>query len=418
MLSISSTRKEFASSEHRSLGNVKLYGLSADFQNFAMPGGAKLSFGEIIALAGDFFGIALDPISLGSTEKARRSRFLAAYATLADCAPANVYRITNEIALEYNDAKLALAEDKTEACGINKITEDETKIYLETTKGNYLLLAAHNLDHFNHQALVAYQTGYTLAMEAAVAAGKLSDPAAQQKQLEYAYTLLAFSSHFMTDLFASGHIRTPRAELEAQFGPDVGSLLTLFQHNEDGDQGLEVQAGNVGDNTTSTWTAYGDGHLFEKKSKDNQDRALKAVQESANELYQAFLKKEAVPFSQSVVVKLIPDVIEKKHSPMFKLGDNNNLLCRIPMGVAASNEYVELTRLKAIEILAYHGENYLESTIKTKIAAVKKKLEAEEAKAKNGFCHFLSNTIFCHSKQKQQAKDEKPVIGNSNSLAS
>ena len=227
MLPMPQLRKEFTSSEHQSLGDVKLPGLSEDFRYFVLKSGVTLTFGEIIALAGDFFGIALKPVSLGSTEQDRRKRFLEVYATLDNSQPEIVYKITNVIGKEYKDAKLAVARKKSEANAINKIVVDETKIYLDSTNFNYLNLSEHNLDHFNQQAHIAFQTGYKLAIEAAVAASNLSDVDAQQEQLKYAYSLLAFSCHFLTDLFASGHIRTCRADLENQFGPEIGSLVSI-----------------------------------------------------------------------------------------------------------------------------------------------------------------------------------------------
>ena len=71
MKPMSLLNKEFDSSEHKSLGNIKLQGLGNNFEKFTFPGGAQLSFGEIIALAGDYFGVALKPFSLGTTEKDR-----------------------------------------------------------------------------------------------------------------------------------------------------------------------------------------------------------------------------------------------------------------------------------------------------------------------------------------------------------
>jgi hypothetical protein len=381
--------KEFDSSEHKSLGNVQLPGLPR-FTRFIFPGGARLTFGEIIALAGDYFGIALEPISQGITLQDKKNRFLAAYSTLAQCSPADVERLTNEFVTEADAAISAIADEKSETAGIDEVTANETEIALESTKGNFLILAEHNLDHFNKQALDAFETGYMLAMQAALDASMLSDQTAKQNKLAYAYALLAFACHFMTDLFASGHMRTPRANLEAQFGAEIGSLLSLFQHNEDGDSGLEVTANDA------IWRAYGDGHLFEKKSKENQDRALQAVQVAVNEIHQVFLEQKLIPLSQSTVLKLIPTPTETNLPPMFKLSENAKLLCRIPIKAETSNNYAELTRTKALEILVYHAEIYLEQSIAERITAGKKILENLEKRLQDDYTKLQSQSIFSH----------------------
>ena len=91
--------EEFEAVEHENIGNkVRLrfpgYGgedqevLSTD-RPLRLPNGLQLSFGQIIALAGDFYGIPEDPI-IDPSEKpekitaGRRDRFSAAYSTLAN----------------------------------------------------------------------------------------------------------------------------------------------------------------------------------------------------------------------------------------------------------------------------------------------------------------------------------------------
>jgi len=400
-MSLNRLNKEFDSSEHKSLGNVKLPGLSAEFNKFAFqPGGAELTFGEIIALAGDYFGVEQEPIALGETEEERRKRFLDAYATLANCPSEKVYALTNIFVNEEAAAKEAISEGVDETVGMDKITPEETKIALKSTDGHYLTLALHNLDHFNKFAQIAYDTGYTLAMEAAVEAANLEDTTAQQKKLEYAYTLYAFGCHFMTDLFAAGHMRTPTAELREKFGAEIGSTLTFLQHNEDGDLGLVVEGGNINDDTVSQWMAYGDGHLFEKKSLENQSRALNTVQLGVNELYQAFETKQAKPAHESGVKKLIPNPLSKNHPPMFKVNDGK-LLCRVPLEGEPVDQYEKLNHLKAYEILAIHAKKMAHTAIVDKIneckLQVEKKLKEKEENLKK------------QATAEQQTNQNKPI---------
>lgn len=399
--------KEFDSAEHKSLGNITLPGLAENFKKFVFqPGGAELTFGEIIALAGDYFGVEEEPIALGETDKERCKRFLDAYATLANCPSEKVYNLTNEFVKEEEAAKLAITQGLAETVGEDKVAAEETKIALINTDGHYLTLLLHNLDHFNKYAHVAYETGYALAMDAAVEASKLTGPE-QQKQLEYAYTLYAFGCHFMTDLFAAGHMRAPRGELEDTFGPEVGSTLTFFQHNEDGDRGLEVEAESINDKTIARWTAFGDGHLFEKKSMENQARALAAVQLGVQEIYQAFENKKAKPASESGVKKLIPSPLTTNHPPMFKV-ENKKLYCRVPLTGEPVDQYEELTHLKAYQILAIHAEKAAYKGIKDKIASCRLKLEAdlevlskkiEPAKQskQGGYSNHISQSVFMNT---------------------
>ncbi len=405
MLSSSShLTKEFDSSEHQSLGEVTLPGLPAGSTHFTFPGGAKLTFGQIIALAGDYFGVALEPISLGADRDEKQKRFLAAYRELANCPSDDVYRLTKEFDIEEKEAKSAIAEAKAESDGINKVTTKETEIALKSTRGKYLTLAEHNLDHFNTQAHDAFWTGYELAMTAAVSASKLPKRTAREQRLEHAYKLLAFACHFMTDLFASGHMRAPRAELEATFGAEIGSLLTLFQHNEDGDMGLEVTA-KTKDGIKQTWRAYGDGHLFEKKSTENQNRALSTVQEAVNEIHQAFLHQKFTTQNQSALVEMIPTITANNHPPMFKLDANGKLLCRIPIGGEPKNTYTELTKEKAVEILEHHFVKFIEQSIKDRITGYITALKADVKKIKDDFKQLPSQSIFSKSKDANQTNE-------------
>ena len=74
-----------------------------------LPNGLELSFGQIIALAGDFYGVP-EHLIIDPTEKAekvssgRRKRFIAAYSTLAN---ANYKLIKEELdqLLKNNDKR-------------------------------------------------------------------------------------------------------------------------------------------------------------------------------------------------------------------------------------------------------------------------------------------------------------------------
>ena len=67
-------------------------------------------------------------------------------------------------------------------------------------------MAANNHDHFLPYAKDAYLTGHQLAMEKAKEAGKHGGKESKHL-LHEAFSLDGFACHFLTDSFASGHIR-------------------------------------------------------------------------------------------------------------------------------------------------------------------------------------------------------------------
>jgi hypothetical protein len=230
-----------------------------------------------------------------------------------------------------------------------------------------LMLALHNIDHFNDYAVSAFSAGYELAMRAAVRAADESDEKTQQEQLAYGYTLLAYACHFITDRFAAGHIRTPRMELDQMFNPEIGSLLAFFQHNEDGDLGLELQSASVDDPTLTPFMAYGDGHLFEMRDSECRQRVMKAVQVAADEVYQAFVSKKAIAFKDSVLNRLIPTVANNNHSPLFKMNDDGELMYRFYVTDPYSDCYVKLNRIRAIGIIIEKAGQFVGTAIGDKI---------------------------------------------------
>ena len=69
--------------------------------------------------------------------------------------------------------------------------------------GRMLKLAAHNHDHFLPYAKDAYLIGHQLALDKAREANRSKS----KRILHEALSLDAFACHFLTDSFASGHIR-------------------------------------------------------------------------------------------------------------------------------------------------------------------------------------------------------------------
>lgn len=84
---------------------------------------------------------------------------------------------------------------------------------------SYLELAEINWDHFGDDALTAYSAGHEVALSKAY-----------NGNLERAYTMNAFADHFLEDLFAAGHVRTPRRLLHSQNNISA-DLCAKVQHH-------------------------------------------------------------------------------------------------------------------------------------------------------------------------------------------
>jgi len=115
-----------------------------------------------------------------------------------------------------------------------------------------------------------------MAIDQMLAARSRSTPNAQGQvvsfagnaDFDYGLVIEAFAFHYLTDLFSSGHLRTPRGYLRehcqdetvlGQLGPDaLGGALSSCMHDEDNILGLLVHARGAADTEANWWIAYGD----------------------------------------------------------------------------------------------------------------------------------------------------------------
>ena len=202
-------KKKFSSNEHNHIGKI----IQMDeLRVLTLPNGVEIEFGQIIALAGDFYGLPKQPIidpSKGQDEEdsGRQQRFRDAYNTLA--------RAPKDELMEELDKLLATLEKESEngktidAKTWDKITGGKWLGPLPMKGGRMLQLAENNHDHFLPHAKGAYLTGHQLAIEKAREAGNDRGPDKDKSKrlLHEAFSLEAFALHFLTDSFASGHIR-------------------------------------------------------------------------------------------------------------------------------------------------------------------------------------------------------------------
>jgi len=293
----------FEGGEHTAIGDSAFLYFSASDPGtpayrvqLALPNGLSLTYGQIVALGGDFYGIPDKPISDGTTQADRVTRFTNAYNTLAVATHAvtEAPQILQVMQIEITAVNKALDEGKP-ASGVykalgdtlsekwNRITGGGSIISPWYPMGRYLQLSATNWDHFSQHAVLAYQAGHAAALAQALSAR--SQPANQQRQaLSWAYAMNAFADHFLSDLFSGGHIRSPRKELYSTVTPaDLGGLLTRAMHDEDSLWGL-----NVTNTTSNAWRAYGDKRYFDTVDLANKILVDVAVQDSVDEVFGAF----------------------------------------------------------------------------------------------------------------------------------
>lgn len=294
----------FEGGEHRAIGDSVLLrfaaadaGTRAGSLPLVLPNGLELTYGQIVSLGGDFYGIPDRPISDGTTPQERIDRFTAAYESLAT-APAAVdeaKQILDVMQIEIDAVNAAIAAGGSPSAEYaklgdtlsgewNRITGGGSIIHSMIPPGRYLKLAATNWDHFGYHAVLAYQAGHAAALKQAAAASGSPEP---RLELMRAYAKNAFADHYLSDLFSSGHLRTPRKELYESVTPSaVGSLLSRFMHDEDCRWGLIVVNRKP---VPERWHAYGDKRYFDMVNADNQQRVDAALQLSVDEVFQAFL---------------------------------------------------------------------------------------------------------------------------------
>lgn len=338
-----------------------------------------LSFGDITALAGDFYGAMLlsETISqAGINFEDRCKNFRHIFNTLVKAPQEEVSKILGMFKAEQAMAEKAKAHHLQAHRFFTKTTDSRCMTYTEIKDHHekrsvlrafrtlvigdhtYTELLKYNFDHFNLKgdAKTAYTIGHYLALKEAEAAGKEND----FTRLQQAYAIEAFASHFLTDTFASGHMRVPRRELFA-FAAEyslakadvIGGLLANAQHNEDGRNGLWVSNAR-GD----TWQAFGDGYLFDEsasaaKSIYIASEAVAAGICDIGKMYYTTFNGDLGDYAYSAL-DYIPKPMDPGQNspqsyPLFKLeeridADGNKtsiILCRSKVGDPRCSHYAE-----------------------------------------------------------------------------
>lgn len=312
----------------------------------------SLTAGEVVALAGDFFGLPDKPISFGNNEKSgevcdskQEDNFMQAYQTLMD--EKNRKQIDNILAYIKEQSS---AHDSGESIVFKKdssfksnlkfsIMSDESNLPCSFRNNRYIQLALKNFDHFGKDALRAFLAGHYYAV-------KLAQVANNDSNFRKAIGATLFACHFLTDLYASGHIRTPRREiLNAILGntldtfPDlrqissiklvIAGLLAKKMHDEDCKNGLNVRSIIL----DKDWQSFGDGSYFSPSNKVNAEVACETVALALLDVVHAYKgqKSEIKLMDDDYLTKYLPISDENANymKPLYKVNeDRTEVICR------------------------------------------------------------------------------------------
>jgi len=276
----------------------------------------------MIALAGDYFG----PVSArGEISK-------------SICLGETVYDRRKLLMFYYSDftgANRPIDPDylrKIDAFWASRLADRKTPFPWRTWTAKALDYAKMNLDHFadvmvdapersdlrgQRCAHVAYRTAHQAAIDMASEARQKTDDTVRKKMLIDAYGLNSWADHFLTDMFAPGHLRTPRQAIlkkkndcswKQETSVIHSGLLANQMHDEDNMNGLIVK-NSRGD----VWWAYGDSLFFDPRNGRNRQLLAEAVQTSVQEVVFAYCRGART--KPEVVLPPLPSVSGKTAPP-------------------------------------------------------------------------------------------------------
>eukprot|EP00026_Physarum_polycephalum_P004551 Phypoly_transcript_04573.p1 GENE.Phypoly_transcript_04573~~Phypoly_transcript_04573.p1 ORF type:complete len:448 (+),score=65.47 Phypoly_transcript_04573:60-1403(+) len=304
------------------------------------------TYGDMVGFAGDFFGPVneLSIICTASSQIEAKTLFYKAFIQMWNTTDVGyIQRIRNEMQREID--AIAANPGVFPYAVFAKLPESRWGSVFRS-KLELGLLLTNNLDHFASCAVFAYSAGHLFAMQTAAQAAsqlqtcsnvtditqRMTCTRAAFFTLQTAYAMNAFADHYLTDLFASGHIRTPRRLITTTCSAassyitsflgssSSGGLASQWMHDEDNRNGLLV-ANRRGD----VWTAFGDDNYFSAFNAKNREIIDEAVQISRDEIFRAFSGSNA----SFGALLLIPDSAQMDRfatnntCPLFYVNDTD-----------------------------------------------------------------------------------------------
>lgn len=163
---------------------------------------------------------------------------------------------------------------------------------------DYISLSLANAPHFGFYNMQNYIKYHGQALDLAIKARDLSkaDPEKGKQLLNQALFTNAFADHFLTDGFASGHIRDPRVQIlswaqQKKISNVTAGTLAKIVHDRDGEIRKSKEHGlNVSNANGDNWFTRCDSQLFWNNNMEDESIQIpiKAVKASVREVLNAF----------------------------------------------------------------------------------------------------------------------------------
>ena len=302
----SESKLDFASGEHVLIGNAAFKKVLAEANLSDIPASIRradgkfdFTYGELVAFGGDLYR---------TPEDLDQDTYTQSWKTpLAN----NINGAREIFAGELDNIQEQIDSGKLDY-------KDNNIPFLAAFPSSYVSLAENNVDHFGWYNGKAYVKYHQAALDLALKANQSSAPE-KIDLLRRALLTNAFADHFLTDGFASGHIRVPRTQ-SLQWGQKNGvnskaiGGINKFLH--DNDHTYATTKGLLVTNARGDeWRTRSDGQLAVASRLEDQNIALpiEAVELSLKELLSAY-KDNQLPSSTFAAMNIVPWVSPKEDS--------------------------------------------------------------------------------------------------------
>lgn len=307
---------------------------------FKLANGLETTYGEISYLMADFIGDPDSYVLKGGfkknfdllyeeNQKEVKGRLVTQDIEEVRKVIGSIYK-RNKEHIEHSEPLELNLEDEI---AFNQATGGEEIAGLPSKLGVYMLLALNNFEHFGQEAIDSYKAIHNYALKtAARGQGDIS-------QLNYAYMLNAYASHYLVDIFATGHIRVPRRQLHDACSPSlIGDYFAKEMHDKENYDGLEIYI-----NHNDHWRGFGDDLMFTARNKVNKEHIIRDLQLSADEIFEAYKTGNMnIKPSKDFVLPNIKETSLESHNPkplymvkndiVYKLngdGEYSKLTCKV-----------------------------------------------------------------------------------------
>ena len=311
----SESELRFNSGEHRLLGDAAYRQVCSRFSSCPpvlkrADGLFTFTYGELIAFSGDFYQSPEQMFFETETKSWSHPLFND---------PSAVQKLIS--------GELEFVEEQMFK-GAMSPYPDETLGYIVAFP-SYIKTSLDNIEHFGWHNIKAYVRYHAAALRLAQQASmqRHSQREAAAELFQQAVFVNSFADHFLTDGFAAGHLRNPRAE-SLSWGKKEGQsilavqALTKLLHDQDhllkNSEGKGLRVLNArGDR----WATRSDGELFALASWEEPHVRipLEAVELSLTELLRTF-ESGAEPEGVYAAIELLPylDPTEEALSDFFR----------------------------------------------------------------------------------------------------